>query len=437
MDRPPPDLPCRVVSLTRRLPAYTRLVDDAPGSALDLTRFPDGVIARGAGRSFGDAAYLGGGHTLRSRRCGGIGWPDPERGELRCGAGARLGDVAAALRGTGWALPVVGGTRFVTVGGAIASDIHGKNHRAAGSFGAHVRSLELVTADGQVVTCRPGGDDGLFSATVGGMGLTGVIRSATLGLVPCPGEAVRWRGRALAGAAAVCRALADSPAGYTAAWLDGLDPTPGGVLYEADPVPDPPPPPSRVWAAPLPRVPALRRSTIGWMNRGVRRAGAGLDRVVHRDDFVWSVDRIKHAHRLYGPAGFVEFQYSTPLAHAAEALDRLWTQGRAAGVVPWFAMAKGLGDHPSPGLLSFPRAGLTVTADYPYRAGDRAFFQAFTDWLIPRGGRFYLAKDALLTPAQYAAATPSLEPWRAAVRRVDPDHRFRSSLSDRLGLKPW
>ncbi len=407
------------------------------GAALSvgLGALRGGCVPRGAGRSFGDAAAVAGGHTIETGGLVGIG--RVEAGEITVEAGAPLGAVAAALDGTGWGLPVVGGTRHVTVGGAIAADIHGKNDVAEGSFGNHTAWIELALADGTRVVCGPDREPELFAATVGGMGLTGLVVRARLRLAPRPHAGIlRTRAR-FDGVDGLMRALDACDAPWRAAWCDRSRGGLRGVLHSARPGP-PPGPPARPLPAPLPRVRLYRRPLVAAVNARLLDAPDRVGVPAHLWDLVWSVDRLPGWAALHGRRGCEELQFACPAAAFPEALARVVRVCDDADVRPTFAMVKALGDHPRAGLLSFPTAGYTYTANFTHRPGlDALFRRIFEEIVAPAGGRPYLAKDAALTAPLYAAMTPGLAAWRRIARQVDPRARLRSGLSRRLDLKPW
>jgi decaprenylphospho-beta-D-ribofuranose 2-oxidase len=429
--------PVVLTSLTGQLPARTRLTPCSDEVLARPGALAGGFIPRGAGRSYGDASYLGGGHTLDARGLEGVLELDEQRGEIACRAGTPMRELARRALARGWMLPVGGGTGWVTAGGAVATDIHGKNDPVAGSLGGCVLELELITAAGERVRCGPGAEPELFAATVGGLGLTGLIHTVRLRLEPAGSGALRWRGAAVGSMAELLERMDTCAAPYQAGWLDLTGPTIRGIHHQAAPVDAPAPPPGWSLPAELPTLPLLSQRAIRLLNAALFRVQRGMDRVVDVRDFVWSVDQIPNWHSLFGRRGFHELQFSVPPEAGLEALEAVEREGRAAGVLPWFAMVKRFGDHPRAGLLSFPSPGITFTADYPMGPRTEPFLRRFSDRVTALGGRFCLAKDLVLAPEQVAAMYPGIEAWREVVRRWDPQHRVRSGLSDRLRLKPW
>ena len=389
------------------------------------------------GRSYGDAAQIDGGLVLDLTSLNG--WQlDPEQGEVTAQAGVTLGALLGLLVPRGWMLPVLPGTQHVTVGGAIASDIHGKSHGIDGTFGSHVRALELMTAGGELLTLEPGSE--LFAATLGGMGLTGVIVSARIALAPVSNAMLSVDTDRAENLDDVLALLAGPGGKYRVAWLDLLGPRPGrGVVTRAEPAPEGPIAGAVVRArATVPaRWPAgaLRPSSIRAFNelrfRSAPRRARGVPEKLGTHMF--PLDALECWPRLYGPAGFVQYQFVVPpgaepvLAHA---IDHL----RSAKVPCYLAVLKDFGpanDAP----LSFPIQGWTLALDLPRAApGLAAALDHLDGLVVEAGGRIYLTKDARTRADTLAAMYPRLGEWRAARDAADPDGRWRSDLAIRTGL---
>jgi len=398
---------------------------------------PLGAIARGMGRSYGDAAQRDGGLVLDLTRM--TGWElDAELGEVTAQAGITLGALLGMLVPRGWMLPVLPGTQHVTVGGAIASDIHGKSHGVDGTFGSHVRSLELMTADGELHALEPGSD--LFAATLGGMGLTGVIVSARIGLAPAASGIVSVDTDRVDSLDEVLALLAAPGGRYRVAWLDLLGPRPGrGVVTRAEPAIEGPLSGAVVRSrATIPaRWPAgaLRPSTVRAFNelrfRSAPRRARGVPEKLGTHMF--PLDALERWPRLYGPAGFVQYQFVVPPG-AESVLERALERLRAARVPCYLAVLKDFGaanDAP----LSFPAQGWTLALDLPRSAPLLSSALDDLDELVAgAGGRIYLTKDARTRPDALAAMYPRLREWRAVRDTADPDGRWRSDLALRTGL---
>ena len=428
----------------------SRPADEAhiPG-AFKGTGAASGTVARGLGRSYGDAAQLEGGTVVDATSLRAIGpvHVADDRATIDVGAGVSLGDLARRVAALGWLPPVLPGTRHVTVGGAIAADVHGKNHQHDGGFGATVRSFSLVTADGTMVPVTREDDRALFEATVGGMGLTGVIASARLELEALPSGVVQVESTRTRDLDATMAALAegDQRHRYSVAWLDLSSPrrrargvvqhgditAPFG-LDEGQPTPRYAPP-SALPAPPVPgrglvRAPIVRSFNLAYWLRP--RRGAAL---VSLASFFHPLDRLSGWPRLYGASGLLQYQCVVPdgQERTLAALVEAFTHGP---VTPPLAVLKRLGPQ-GEGMLSFPLQGWTLAVDLPAHDAEAYLMLDRMDQVVARaGGRVYLAKDARLRPDVLSAMYPRLAEWREAKARVDPESRFRSDLAERIGL---
>jgi decaprenylphospho-beta-D-ribofuranose 2-oxidase len=403
-----------------------------------------GAIARGMGRSYGDAAQLSGGLVLdttllRRFRL------DADHATVTALAGVTVGQLLHALVPAGWMLPVVPGTQHVTVGGAIASDVHGKNHVAAGTLGRHVRALGLLTAGGDVLELEPGSHGGLFEATVGGMGLTGVIVWARLGLAPVEGSQLAVdtdRVEQLDDALAL---LAGGGGPYRVAWLDLLGSRTGrAIVTRADHISGTATQNARLTSATVraratvpERWPGglLRPSTVRAFNelhfrRAPRRSHGTLEAL---GAHMFPLDRLNAWPRLYGPDGLVQYQLVVPSGQD-QVLHAVIEQLQRARVPCFLAVLKDFGaanDAP----LSFPLAGWTLALDLPRAASGLDVALDRCDELVAAaGGRVYLTKDSRLRPEALRAMYPRLEQWRAVRDRADPERLWRSDLAGRTRL---
>jgi decaprenylphospho-beta-D-ribofuranose 2-oxidase len=399
-------------------------------------------IARGLGRSYGDAAQLAGGTVVDMTAIQGVDL-DAGTGVVTAMAGTSLGEILDVTVPRGWFLPVTPGTRHVTLGGAIAADVHGKNHHRDGSFGAHIESMQMLSLDGRLVEVRPGSE--LFSATLGGMGLTGTIISATFRLIPIETAAMTVHTVATPDLAATMQSLLESDADYrySVAWADLSDARGRGLVMNAhharadevsgsllgqekgDPtlsLPD--------WC---PGV--VNRVTVNIFNRiwytlGKRRTGRRIESL---DSFFYPLDRVDLWNRLYGERGFLQYQFVVPHNHGDTVLEIAEMLARMATPVS-LAVLKRMGEA-SPGYLSFPMPGWTLAADMPL--GDPELGRTLDDCdsrVAGSGGRTYLAKDSRLRRRLVEEMYPKVSTWREAKARIDPEARLRSNLSLRLGL---
>lgn len=424
---------------------------DAVRAAVRLGRTPErsgattgGAIPRGMGRSYGDAAQLAGGLVLDMTRLKGF-QLYKQQGTVTAQGGVTIGELLRELVPAGWMIPVVPGTQHVTVGGAIASDIHGKNHGTAGTFGRHVLALGLLTAAGEVLELTPSSEDRLFAATVGGMGLTGVILWAQIALQPVSSSLLSVdtdRASSLDDALA----LLSAPGGpHRVGWLDLLGPRPGrGIVTRADHVEDPGTT-SRGGAAATVRarttVPerwpagALRASTVRAFNalRFRRAPRHERGRVEGFGAHMFPLDTLQAWPRLYGRNGLLQYQLVVPDGQEQVLQAVIERLGRAR--VPCFlATLKDLGSA-NDAPLSFPLAGWALALDLPRAApGIHTLLDGFDDLVAGAGGRVYLTKDARLRPGATTTMYPRLAEWRAVRDRADPDGLWRSDLALRTGL---
>ena len=409
------------------------------------------LIARGNGRSYGDAA-LNPDLTLSMLAMDRMQAFDAENGLLTCESGVLLADVLDTFLPRGWLPPVAPGTKFVTVGGMVAADVHGKNHHRDGSFGAHVESLTLATADGEIRTCSRTEHADLFRATIGGMGLTGVILSVSFRLEPVETAFVMAEtvaARDLDETMAVFEASRDWP--YSVAWVDclaqgaklgrslvtrGAFMTRGALPAQLAREPLRPARTSRLTVpVDAPSV-LLNRASIGLFNalyyrRGRTRSGA---RPVHYETFFFPLDRLEAWNRLYGRRGFVQYQCVLPKAESPAGIGALLERSAAAGQGSFLAVLKLFGPG-GEGMLSFPMEGYTLMLDFPMRPGTLALLEALDEITHRHGGRIYLAKDARCAPERLVRGYPrraAFDAVRAEAAGAPP--KFASTLSRRLAL---
>jgi decaprenylphospho-beta-D-ribofuranose 2-oxidase len=411
---------------------------------------PAGVIARGLGRSYGDAAQCAGGVVVDTAGLDGIGSIDHRSGTVRVGGGVSLDALLRRILPEGWFVPVSPGTRYVTVGGAIAADIHGKNHHRDGSFARHVERFTLVTPAG---TCdvSPGGDPDLFWATAGGMGLTGVVTEATVTLVPVETSWMLVDTERFAGLEDVMARMESTDAGcrYSVAWVDCMGSRRLGraVLTRGEHAPASALAPAQrrvARAAPRPprlRVPAAAPSGLLspaavrafneiWFRRSPRREVAALRPLA---SFFHPLDGVAGWNLLYGRDGFVQYQFAVG-PHQGDTVRRAVGMIGASGVPSFLAVLKRFGPG-DPGPLSFPVEGWTLALDFPVGPeGVPALLDRLDGMVAEAGGRVYLAKDARLRPELVPVMYPRIGALAAVRARVDPGRVMRSDLSRRLGI---
>jgi decaprenylphospho-beta-D-ribofuranose 2-oxidase len=396
------------------------------------------LVARGLGRSYGDSANAP--RVLSTRWLDRMIDFDPARGLLRCEAGVSLAQILDVFVPRGWFLPVTPGTRFVTVGGAIAADVHGKNHHRAGTFGTHVESIALMNGDGERIDCAADRNGELFLATCGGMGLTGVIVEATVRLTPIRAggiEQTTLRARSLD----ETLSLFDEHAGttYSVAWVDtfgsgrrlgrsllmlGEHATAGAL--------DPPA------GSPLPVPPffpgaLLTATSVRAFNAFYYHRPLGLGRV-GLEAFFYPLDRLAHWNRLYGRQGFLQYHFVVPRATGAAALHELLARIAAAGRGSFLAVLKLCGAaNDSP--LSFPLAGYSLALDLKADAGAFALLDELDPIVLHHGGRIYLTKDARMSEATFKTGYPRWAEFEQVRARCGAHGRFTSNQSRRLGLQ--
>lgn len=408
------------------------------------------VIARGLGRSYGDPAQTGGGTVIDNRGLVQRSMIDPETGTITLGSGVSLDELLREAIPAGYFVPVTPGTRQVTIGGAIAADIHGKNHHVDGSFMDHIEALTLVTPTG-TFTISPSHDPELFWATAGGMGLTGVVVEATLRLMPIETSSVLVDTERFDDLDALMDAMVtgDHRYRYSVAWVDCM--TKGarlgrGVLTRgdhaaADQVPlDKPrltPPGAPKLAIPFTAPKGLlNKFSIAAFNEAwFRKAPKHRDAEIQSlSTFFHPLDGVSMWNRLHGPRGFLQYQFVVP--DSASAVVRQSMELLSSRSVPSFlAVLKRFGEGNS-GLLSFPSAGWTLALDIPLGAGHAsAVLDELDDLIAHAGGRIYLAKDSRLSPHLIPTMYPKLEQFQAVCDRVDPAKKLGSDLSRRLNLR--
>lgn len=406
--------------------------------------FPGAVRARreclpvGMGRSYGDSCLLDGGILLDTRGLNRLRSFDAEKGLLCCEAGVSLGEILDFCVPRGWFLPVTPGTKYVTVGGAIANDIHGKNHHKAGTFGRHVRRFELVRSDGSRLACSAGEHPEWYGATIGGLGLTGLITWAEIQMRPIVSRKIAYTGtrfRGLEEFLAISEAAGDVE--YTVAWIDCVSQGRGfgrGIFMQGEHAEEPgplhaSPPPHLAVPMDMPEL-MLNRYTVAAFNELYYHRQ--ISKVVHAsldyEPFFYPLDAVLKWNRIYGSAGLMQFQCVLPTAISLEGIKRILRLITASGLASFLAVIKVFGDQPSPGMLSFPRSGVTLALDFPVRAGrTRALLDKLAAITLEYGGRMYPAKDAQMTAEQFQAFYPQ---WRELDRYVDP--AFNSAFWKRV-----
>ena len=405
------------------------------------------TLCRGLGRSYGDSSlparadFPVADTTLADRLLS----FDPGSGLLRAEAGASLVLLNRVFLRRGWFVPVSPGTQFVTVGGMVASDVHGKNHHVDGCFGEHVRSIKLRVADGRIVECSETSEQELFRATLGGMGLTGHILEVEFQMrqIPTPwiwGESERIDNLD-AMVAGLKEAARDWP--MTVGWVDCLArgaKLGRGILMKgrwaaANEAPETPPPEKRRFRIPceFPRLALCRPSMMAFNMadywKHIQRLRCG---VVHPAAFFYPLDMLDDWNLIYGRRGFTQYQCVLPHADDNGPARRMLELFISAGGMGFLCVIKDCGAE-GKGLLSFPRPGVSIAVDFPiHRTRTPALVARLNELVIAEGGRIYLTKDTFTLPEHFRAMEPRLEAFNAVRRKWDPQIRIRSAQSVRL-----
>ncbi|MFN9932460.1 MAG: FAD-dependent oxidoreductase [Cyanobacteriota bacterium] len=414
---------------------------------------PGSLIARGLGRSYGDAAQLKDGTVIELPTFDRIDL-DPASGTVTVGAGVSLDQILRVIVPAGFFLPVTPGTRNVTVGGAIAADVHGKNHHVDGSFGNHVQRLLLVDGTGTLRELTPSGRGSVeeaefFWATVGGMGLTGVIVEATFSLIPITSSLIsvdttRYRDLDSLMAAMV---EADAKYRYSVAWVDSLDPKGRGVLTCGDHAPAEALPKSqqadplhydpKALASAPPFLPGglLNKLTVRafnetWYRKAPKHREGELQAIA---PFFHPLDGVQDWNRIYGPAGFLQYQFAVP-NEAAHLVPRALEVLRQVGAPSFLTVLKRFG-HSNPAPLSFPIPGWTLAADVPAAVpGLLEVLDQLDEEVAAAGGRLYLAKDSRQSKAILKRSYLQVNEWQKISKLLAPGHQFASCMQSRCLL---
>ncbi|WP_436493165.1 FAD-binding protein [Actinokineospora sp. HUAS TT18] len=414
------------------------------------TAGPRGAIARGLGRSYGDPAQNAGGLVIDMTGVDEIHSIDPDTGLAVLDAGVNLDQLMRAALPFGLWVPVLPGTRQVTIGGAIGSDIHGKNHHSAGSFGNHVRSIDLLTADGETRTLTPESD--LFWATVGGMGLTGIILRATVALKRV--ESAYFvvdtdRTSTLDETLELFANGSDANYDYSMAWFDSISTGPklGRAVFSRGSLATVDQLPAKLKADPLkfdaPQLLKLpdvfpnglankltfRALGEAWYRKAPKR---GREQIQNLTAFYHPLDLFGEWNRAYGSRGFLQYQFIVPFEADAE-LRAIVRRIAESGHVSFLNVLKRMGEG-NAAPLSFPRPGWTITVDFPIVAGLPEFCAELDQRVLDADGRLYLAKESRTDPATFHRMYPRLDEWRKVRHAADPEGLFISDQSRRLGL---
>ncbi len=373
-------------------------------------------IAYGMGRSYGDVCLNPEGVLWQTTSMDRFVRFDPGTGRMTCDAGVLLGDIQRVALAHGWMLPVTPGTQFATVGGAIANDVHGKNHHRLGTFGHHVLNISLLRTSGERIECAPDRQADWFAATIGGLGLTGIILQAEIQLRRVSGP---WLEAEIVPFADLNEffALADGAESrweYTVSWIDCLAKQGRGLFMQANHsgIDAAVQPRGRPHAVPfVPPVSLVNRLTLKAFNTAYynvkrRRRGPSVE---HYEPFFYPLDNLKDWNRIYGPRGFFQYQSVVPRATGRDATEAMLREIARAGQGSFLAVLKTFGDRPSIGMMSFPRPGVTLALDFPNGGGaTHVLFERLDAIVREAGGCIYPAKDARMPRSMFEAGFPGL-----------------------------
>jgi len=423
---------------------------ERPERYADLRPTTDTLIARGQGRSYGDASLNENGRVILTERIDRMLELDVKLGILRAEAGVTLADILPVIVKQGWFLPVTPGTKFVSLGGCVAADVHGKNHHHEGSFSDYVLGIELILADGTRKTCSVTENEDIFWATVGGMGLTGIIGEVTLQLIPVQTSQMMVSHHAANNLTHLFQMLQDPALDdrYSVAWIDCLatgDRLGRGIAmfgHHASAA-------EYASATPLATKPKRSRSlpfafpawalnplSISAFNKlyYYKESRKKSPFLTDYDSYFYPLDAIGHWNRMYGKRGFVQYQCVIPDKDALAGMTALLQELSSSRRSSFLAVLKRLGAQ-GKGMLSFPMAGYTLALDLPIR--DKGLFSLLDkldNIVLQHGGRVYLAKDARLSAESFLTMYPRYDEWLRIKTEIDPKHRFSSSLSRRLNI---
>jgi len=406
------------------------------------------LIARGNGRSYGDSSLAG--NVVSSLNYNRFLAYDQINGIIKCEAGVMLSDVLDLVIPDGWFLPVTPGTKFITVGGAVASDVHGKNHHKEGSFSKHTLNITILCADGSVLNCSKSENKELFEATCGGLGLTGVILQVEFQLKKIESSYIKQRQVKAKNLDEIFELFeSNENITYSMAWIDCLKGGKGfgrsimmaGEHAKLDELS------KKQQANPLIptnqtpfKIPfnfpsfVLNKLTIKAFNMLYyhKNLKKDFESIIPYNPFFYPLDAILHWNRMYGKKGFVQYQFVLPMETSKKGLIRILKRIREKGLGSFLAVLKLFGEQND--LISFPMRGYTLALDFPVRPGLFKFLDELDKIVHDHGGRIYLSKDARMRQQFLNDSYPGLEKFSAIVKKYNPDFKFSSLQSKRLLL---
>lgn len=418
------------------------------GEARGLLAAADELIARGNGRCYGDASLAK--TVVSTLQHNKIISFDREAGVLECQSGITLEEVLDVIVPRGWFLPVTPGTKFITVGGAVASDVHGKNHHSEGSFCQYVEELEVLTSKGEAVICGPGQETDLFRTTCGGMGLTGVITRVRFRLKSIQTAYIRQTQLKAKNLEEVFRLFEEhQQVTYSVAWIDclqkGKDLGRSILLLGEHALPNELPDNLRKKPLSVPKKPQLsvpfhlpsftlntysvRAFNFAFYHKLRQQQQTGI---TDYDTYFYPLDFVHHWNRIYGKPGFVQYQFILPLENSYAGLSTILQKIEEKGMGSFLAVLKLFGQQES--LISFPMKGYSLALDFPVTPALFPFLDELDEVVHALGGRIYLSKDARMKPDRLVQGYPRLNEFIDNLKRFDPDSKFVSLQRKRLAI---
>ena len=398
------------------------------------------LIPRGAGRSYGDSALAT--RVISTHFLDEFIAFDQTTQTIQCGSGMTLNAILKLIIPKGYFIPVLPGTKYISVGGAIAADIHGKNHHKYGSFCSYVSELSLMLASGEIVKCSKTKNSELFQATCGGMGLTGIIIDAALSLKRVPSVSIRKRSLA-AGDLIECMDIIDEneESEYSVAWLDCLASKARlgrSIIHLAEHCEEGPAEyessikMSIPFSTPSMLLNKYSISIFNWGLYNLRKYGSEFSTVGY-ESYFFPLDYLKNWNRLYGSQGFLQYQFVVPITHSRQTISEILKKIHAAGKGPLLSVLKKFGEGNN-NYLSFPFRGYSLALDFKKEKSLFPLLKELDEIVLETGGRLYLAKDARMDEDAFKRSYLDWEQFLNVKSQVDPDNMFASMQSDRIGL---
>jgi decaprenylphospho-beta-D-ribofuranose 2-oxidase len=408
-----------------------------PEKYVDLRAHTESCIARGQGRSYGDASLNQDHVVILTERLNRFIKFDTKSGIITAEAGISLKEILAVITPHHWFLPVTPGTQFVSLGGCVAADIHGKNHHKVGSFGEHIINFVLILADGSHITCSPHENSDIFWATVGGMGLTGIIGEVTLQLIPIKNQYMAVQHQAIKNLEHMCHSFNQSryDDDYTVTWLDTEREQGIVMAAHASDVP------GKHFKAKSKKL-NFNMPHFIFNNYSIKlfnyiyfeNQSRKTNFISPYQTYFYPLDSITDWNKLYGKKGFVQYQFLLPSVSALKGIQEVLSIMKKNNAVSFLSVLKKLGKA-SHGLLSFPMEGLTLAMDIKFDGSKTLdLLREFDAVVLAHQGRIYLAKDACLSPENFRAMYPQYEKFMKIKAKIDPHNVFSSSLSRRLKI---